>query len=90
MSLRETLRVLLPIGLAWALQAVYLALPFDLMPDVVPLLGWVDDALLFGGALAVTALGVRTLTAEPLPALVDHRMDSSGYAPVTRDELEAW
>ncbi|VTS00393.1 : DUF1232 [Gemmata massiliana] len=38
--------------------AVYLASPIDLIPDVVPVLGWLDD-------LGVMALLTRYLTRSP-------------------------
>ena len=37
--------------LALAAAVVYLASPLDLLPDVVPLLGWVDDVMV--GALVL-------------------------------------
>ncbi|HYQ77429.1 YkvA family protein [Cellulomonas sp.] len=44
----------------------YLALPFDLVPDVIPVLGWVDDAI-------VVALVLRSAVRRAGPeALVRH------------------
>ncbi len=39
---------------AIAFAVLYVINPFDLVPDVIPVLGWIDDA-------AVTALVIRTL-----------------------------
>lgn len=44
----------------------YLALPFDLVPDVIPVLGWADDAI-------VVALVLRSVVRRAGPeALVRH------------------
>ena len=37
---------------ALALLVPYLLMPFDLFPDVIPVLGQLDDALLVAGAVA--------------------------------------
>jgi len=44
----------------------YLALPFDLVPDVIPVLGWADDAI-------VVALVLRSVVRRAGPeALARH------------------
>lgn len=37
-----------PAGVRWrvGLLLAYLALPFDLIPDVIPVLGWADDVII--------------------------------------------
>lgn len=37
-----------PAGVRWrvGLLLTYLAMPFDLIPDVIPVLGWADDVIL--------------------------------------------
>ncbi len=37
--------------------AAYLALPFDVVPDVIPVLGQLDDALLVGAVLRFVIRG---------------------------------
>ena len=39
------------------LAAFYLISPIDLIPDIIPVIGWLDDALI--GATAVTNLIVK-------------------------------
>jgi uncharacterized membrane protein YkvA (DUF1232 family) len=57
----------------------YLALPFDLVPDMIPLLGWADDAI-------VVALVLRSVVRRAGPdALVRHWPGSPvGLAAVRR------
>ena len=45
------------------LLMVYLALPFDLIPDFIPVLGYADDAIV---VVAVLRSVVRTVGLEPL------------------------
>jgi len=48
----------------------YLALPVDLVPDFVPVLGYTDDAIVV--VLALRSV-VRRVGVEPLRALAGHR-----------------
>lgn len=57
--------------LPWPLQALALAIaayafsPIDLIPDVIPVLGWVDDALIVPlGVLLVLRLAPRAVVAD--------------------------
>ncbi len=46
----------------------YLALPFDLVPDFIPVIGQLDDALLVAGALAyVVRVAGRDLVRQLWP-----------------------
>jgi uncharacterized membrane protein YkvA (DUF1232 family) len=53
-------------GVRWTLVAlgVYLALPFDLVPDFIPVLGYADDAIATALVLRLTmrAAGVEVIT----------------------------
>lgn len=57
----------------------YLALPVDLVPDVVPVLGWADDAL-------VVALVLRSVVRRAGPDALDRHWPGSpeGLAAVRR------
>ena len=53
---------------ALALLVPYLALPFDLVPDFIPLAGQLDDAILVAAAVAyVVRRAGRQVVAELLP-----------------------
>ncbi|WP_203666953.1 YkvA family protein [Cellulomonas pakistanensis] len=54
----------------------YLALPFDLVPDVIPVLGWADDAV-------VVVLVLRSVVRHAGPAALDR------HWPGTADGLAA-
>jgi len=39
---------------AWFLQGLYIVSPIDFVPDVLPFIGWADDAMLFGLCMVMT------------------------------------
>ena len=43
----------------WFVQLLYLVSPLDLLPDFIPLLGQLDDLVLFAAAIAFTVYVVR-------------------------------
>ena len=47
--------------LAWAAQGLYLISPIDLIPDVIPFLGWADDVLLLGLCVGFSAYTFKTI-----------------------------
>jgi len=57
----------------------YLALPFDLVPDVIPVLGWADDAV-------VVALVLRSVVRRAGPGALDRHWPGSpeGLAALRR------
>jgi uncharacterized membrane protein YkvA (DUF1232 family) len=69
-------------------QLLYLISPIDLIPDVLPLLGWADDLLGLGASLVVAAHSVQSaLAARPVIAAAPA---VAGYEPVPVDELRRW
>ncbi|WP_224703889.1 YkvA family protein [Devosia aquimaris] len=53
--------------IATVLTALYLVSPFDIIPDVIPFIGWVDDIVLV--PLMVSWIVSRL----PVPVRADHR-----------------
>ncbi|MEU4392516.1 YkvA family protein [Kribbella sp. NPDC023855] len=62
----------------WLLVA-YLALPFDLVPDFIPVIGYADDAV-------IVAFALRSVTRRAGPAALDRHWPGSpdGLAAVRR------
>lgn len=52
---------------ATLLAALYLVNPFDIIPDVIPVLGWVDDIIL------VPLMVSWIISRLPVPVRADHR-----------------
>lgn len=51
-----------------ALAALYVVSPVDVVPDVVPGVGWVDDALVSAATLLVGAIGKKRRKAKAAAA----------------------
>jgi uncharacterized membrane protein YkvA (DUF1232 family) len=49
---------------AWLTQLVYTVLPIDLIPDLVPIIGWIDDLLVLGGAITVTGAAIHLVRSQ--------------------------
>lgn len=50
------------------LALVYVLSPVDVIPDVIPVLGWLDDLLVGAGGLTATAWGVFRLLQQKATA----------------------
>lgn len=68
--------------LLWLLQVVYMLSPIDLIPDIVPLVGWSDDLFAFGFTMLFTLNTLNRLYERG-------RSLSHGPAPVRRDVIDA-
>lgn len=80
------------VAAAWATAGLWLLMPFDPVPDFLPLVGWVDDLLMLVGVGGMTAWWAqRRFTALPEvaapPRLPERAAD---YDPVPTDQLEDW
>jgi len=66
------------------MTAIYILSPMDLLPDLVPVLGWVDDigAVLLTGALAAKQWFTKA-SSSSTPRV------SIAYEPLSRDDLRA-
>ena len=74
-------------GLVWLLQVAYVLLPIDLIPDLIPILGWLDDVVGLSGAFGLTWFTVRTLLQDGVIRLPEARRPA--YDPIDADELRA-
>lgn len=77
-------------ALGWVLfQLVYLALPIDLMPDVFPVIGWLDDLVGLGSSVGVAAWAVGRLVQRPaLPTSAPGPVFD--YEPMSADDVRRW
>jgi hypothetical protein len=78
---------------AWAGAALWVLSPVDVVPDVLPVLGWLDDLAVLVGVSGFTAWLLarpsRAGVALPPPA-VEPAEPERGYDPVPVDELRSW
>jgi uncharacterized membrane protein YkvA (DUF1232 family) len=57
----------------WVLQGLYTVSPIDLIPDILPLLGWVDDLFGLMVTVAFTVYTVSILYKHGAKALLPNR-----------------
>ena len=55
----ERLRPLVISALAWVASTLYAVSPADLIPDIIPLIGWADDAVTLCMAVVITLYSAR-------------------------------
>jgi uncharacterized membrane protein YkvA (DUF1232 family) len=65
-----------PVQVKAALLAAlaYFVLPFDVLPDVVPLLGFSDDAAVLAGAIRMVATAIRPEHYDAARAAIDREL----------------
>ncbi len=59
---------------------LYAVWPFDVLPDVAPVVGWLDDIMIFVGALSLL-LNARPRSKEPGGKIIDITPDPPGQKP---------
>lgn len=87
---KKRLRAALAVGL-WCLQAAYIVLPFDLLPDFIPVIGWIDDLATLGGLGATTIWMLRLVQDVGIRRLLGIEADAIeavAYEPIPREVLQ--
>jgi len=70
------------------LAFLYGASPVDVLPDIIPLLGWVDDAVVLPILILIGVVGlVRRSRTGPVP--VSRQINVPPVIPVSYDEARA-
>lgn len=87
-KLRLGLRLLGERRVSWALRGfalilvLYLAMPFDFIPDFIPVVGYLDDLIV---VVAGTTLLLRAVNRELLEAHILRLEEDAGLPPLARE-----
>lgn len=83
---------LFAVGL-WVAQAAYVLFPFDLVPDFLPVIGWLDDLVALFGLAATTVWMGRLLWEAGLDSLIagssSPSLEVEPYEPIPPDVLRS-
>lgn len=90
----STVRMALALAVVWAGLALWLVSPVDPLPDVIPVVGWLDDLLAVSAGLGLTALLVggplsRRLVGDPRAALEGPAAHGETYEPWSVEDIRA-
>lgn len=72
--------LLVGVVLMWVSQIFLFISPVDHIPDLVPVLGLVDDVVRFAVAIALTAYAARQLGPQPFAGLMPAALRSSSLS----------
>jgi hypothetical protein len=90
----EVKRFLIGAAGVWVVALAWVLSPIDPLPDVVPLLGWLDDLAVLSAAGGLTAWWAQRALATPALAASTPAAPlaggSSAYEPVPTHELRQW
>lgn len=73
--------------LAGLLAVIYFLSPVDAIPDVIPILGWLDDLGVLSAAAFWMVRQVQAYPPEPTPSGVPRDPDGRSRLPPVRDAL---
>ncbi|MEZ4322124.1 MAG: YkvA family protein [Myxococcota bacterium] len=77
---------------AWFAQALYVVFPIDLLPDFIPVIGWIDDLVALVGLAATTLWMVRTVREAGFRQLFAAERDvleAEPYEPIPADVIRS-
>jgi hypothetical protein len=85
---------------AWVAQAAYVLFPFDLLPDLIPIIGWLDDLVALVGLGATTVWVWRSVRDARFPELFANEpgrlrssagstRESEPYEPIPADVIRS-
>ncbi|MCA9492396.1 MAG: DUF1232 domain-containing protein [Myxococcales bacterium] len=82
------------LAVAWAALALWLISPIDAVPDVLPVVGWLDDLFVIVAGLGATAWFVgrpvfHRITGDRRPALSGPATTGEAYEPWSSEDIRA-
>jgi uncharacterized membrane protein YkvA (DUF1232 family) len=73
--------------LAGLLAIIYFVSPVDAIPDIIPILGWLDDLGVLSAAAFWMVRQVKAYQPEPTPSGIPQDVDGRSRLPPVRDSL---